>query len=148
MVLRLSSPPSIEGMDVSGLLSMMEAMGLLESVRNDFSEDPLSFIQKAMSFDPFSGTEVEEDEEKNVPSSLDSALSRLLKDFKHLKAWHEMERNLPPEKVAQVTKSDLSFLFNDSASDNSNSNVRETIIGTHPVHSTTALLDLVESASS
>ena len=81
---RLSSP-SIEGMDVSGLLSMMEAMGLPESVWSDFSEDPLSFMQKAMSQKAFSDTDDEEDEEKDIFPGLDCTMSRLRKDVEDAK---------------------------------------------------------------
>ena len=135
-------------MDVASLLSMMEAMGLPESVRNEFSEDPMSFMQKAMAFDPqkaLADAKVEEDEEQDALSDIDSTVSRLLKELENAKAQHERERKLPPKKVAQVTKSELSFLFSDFAPDLAHLNMRQTYVGTLPVHSTSALSVLAES---
>ena len=138
-------------MDVSSLLSMMETMGLPESVRSEFSEDPMSFMQKAMSFDPqkaFAHAKVEEDEEKDTLSG-DPTTSRWLKKLENAKARHERERDLPPKKVPQVTKSELSFLFSDfdQATSSSTTRMRTTSIGTRPAHSTTVLSGLTESGS-
>ena len=94
----------------------------------------------------FAGAKVEEHEEKTRSRVL-IAMSQLRKQLEDAKKQHERERNLPPEKGAQVRKSDLTFLFDDSPSDLAGLTARQTTIDTRPVHSTTALSDLAESAS-
>ena len=127
----------------------MEAVGVPETVRSEYMQ---KLGEKAISFDPeksFADAKVEEDEEKGSVSVADSTtLLSLLsnKELTDARERHERERDLPPTKVAQVTKSQLPFLFSDFTPDQASSNVKQTFISTRPVHSTTTLSDLVESA--